>query len=213
MQALIQISENNGQSVVSARELHSFLESKQDFSTWVKARVRKYGFIEYEDFTLHKIVERGKSGAQTHFEYALTLDMAKELAMVEANDKGRQARRFFIDQERKLSNLKQNSEALINSVVNKVLDVLESQGKVLQLVEPKLVKYFSVMEYIREERCIMKFFTKWDILLMSTNAKRLCKERGLEIKKRDSDTWEKGVNTYPQDVLVIVINDFLDLPF
>ncbi|WP_293914663.1 MULTISPECIES: antA/AntB antirepressor family protein [unclassified Sphingobacterium] len=99
---LIKVTENNGQSVVSARDLHAFLGSKQDFSTWIKNRIKKYGFIENEDYsTLHNFVERGDSNLKSKsIEYALTLNAAKELAMVEANDKGRQARKYFIECER-----------------------------------------------------------------------------------------------------------------
>ena len=61
-QELIQISETeiNGVLIktVSARDLHSFLESKQDFSTWIKNRIEKYGFVENQDFVrFHKKME------------------------------------------------------------------------------------------------------------------------------------------------------------
>ncbi len=98
MKELIKITEQNGNSVVSARELHKFLGSKQDFTTWIKSRIEKYGFIESADFTLHKFVER----KTWKHEYALLLDTAKEIAMVEGNDKGKQARRYFIACEKKL---------------------------------------------------------------------------------------------------------------
>ena len=91
-------TDENGNQVVSARELHKFLESKQDFSTWIKARIDKYGFVSEVDFTLHKFME----GKVWKHEYILTIDVAKELAMVEGNDKGRQARRYFIECEKKL---------------------------------------------------------------------------------------------------------------
>lgn len=77
--------------MVNAKDLHAFLKSKRDSSNWIKDRIEKYGFSDGRDFTLAKIVEHGKLGAQTKVEYALTLDTAKELAMVEANDKGRKA--------------------------------------------------------------------------------------------------------------------------
>ena len=95
----------NGNAVetVSARELHSFLESKQDFSTWIKNRIEKYEFVENVDYTLlHKKMEQ-VSGAKHLIEYCITLGMAKELAMVENNDKGSQARKYFIECERKLT--------------------------------------------------------------------------------------------------------------
>ena len=49
---LIKISEQNGKQAVSARDLHAFLESKRDFSNWIKDRIEKYGFIENQDFIL-----------------------------------------------------------------------------------------------------------------------------------------------------------------
>ena len=100
MDALIKIFDNNGSQAVSARELHTFLESKQDFSTWMKNRIKKYGFIEGADFqSFDKIMER-EIGATSRIEYALTIDCAKEISMVEGNEKGRQARKYFIECEK-----------------------------------------------------------------------------------------------------------------
>ena len=50
MKEIIKIEERNGQQAVNARELHQFLESKQDFSTWIKSRIKKYDFVENQDF-------------------------------------------------------------------------------------------------------------------------------------------------------------------
>ena len=73
------------QQTVNACELHAFLQSKQDFSTWIKNRVEKYVFVENQDFVkLHKKMELSKTG-QMGIEYYITLNMAKELAMVERN--------------------------------------------------------------------------------------------------------------------------------
>jgi len=139
---LIPISEENGKRAVSARELHAFLESKQDFSEWIKNRIRKYGFIENEDFTLHKIMERGYSGAQTKIEYALSMDMAKELSMVEGNEKGKLARRYFIECERKFrQGTNQNRNDLLEyvnhrfeTIENKQLSI-EGKGLSKELLE------------------------------------------------------------------------------
>ena len=58
MKELIKVTESeDGQKLISGRELYEFLESKRDFTTWVKDRIEKYGFVENEDFTLHKFVE------------------------------------------------------------------------------------------------------------------------------------------------------------
>ena len=97
-----QTIDGNAVETVSARELHAFLESKQDFSTWIKNRIKKYGFVENQDFAvLRKKMER-EIGGTTRIEYYISIDMAKELAMVERNEKGNQSRQYFIDCERKL---------------------------------------------------------------------------------------------------------------
>ena len=85
------------QQLCDARDLHSYLSVGRDFSTWIKDRIEQYGFVEGEDFSPFL----GKStGGRPGMEYHLTLDMAKELAMVENNDQGRQVRRYFIAMER-----------------------------------------------------------------------------------------------------------------
>jgi len=97
MNELIKITTGeNGEKLVDARELHEFLESKQDFTTWIKSKIDKYEFIENKDFTLHKFME----GKVWKHDYAITTDMAKELAMVENNKKGKEAREYFINIEK-----------------------------------------------------------------------------------------------------------------
>ena len=63
---------------VNARELHSFLESKQDFSTWIKKRIADYDFVENQDFvTFSENYEKGRP----RLEYALTLDKTSLLGL------------------------------------------------------------------------------------------------------------------------------------
>lgn len=96
LNSLLPISENNGKKAVNARALHAFLGSKRDFSTWIKDRIKSYDFTEGIDYvSFPEIVER-EIGATTRIEYALTIGMAKELSMVEGNEKGKQARKYFI---------------------------------------------------------------------------------------------------------------------
>jgi anti-repressor protein len=86
---------------VDLRELYLNLESKQDFSTWAKARLAQ--FIEGEDFSsLHKSVER-EIGATRRIDYAVSIDCAKHIAMMEQTEKGREVRAYFIECEKKLS--------------------------------------------------------------------------------------------------------------
>lgn len=101
---LIKITEQNGKKAVSARELHSFLESKRDFSNWIKDRIEKYGFIENQDFEVFNKFGENSNGGRPLIEYALSIDCAKEISMVEGNEKGKQARRYFIECEKKAQN-------------------------------------------------------------------------------------------------------------
>lgn len=88
------------QLVVNARDLHSFLQVGKRFASWIQERIGKYEFIENEDFiAISQNREIGHSRGKV--DYHLTLDMAKELSMVENNDKGREARRYFIAMEKK----------------------------------------------------------------------------------------------------------------
>ena len=93
----------NGQAVLlcQARDLHAFLEVGRDFTTWIKGRIHKYGFVEGQDYLLTKTGEQLPSGTKYRDDYHLTLDTAKELAMVENNDQGRRVRRYFIELERR----------------------------------------------------------------------------------------------------------------
>ncbi len=96
------ISSKKGTNLVDARNLHEFLNSKQNFPDWIKNRIKEYSFVENEDYTVyHKNMINSKGGRPAK-EYSLTLDMAKELAMVERSELGRQARRYFIESEKKL---------------------------------------------------------------------------------------------------------------
>ena len=93
------------QMVCNARELHGFLQSSQQFSDWIKNRIEKYGFVENQDYLIsenYEIKSENENFASENYEaktenrgghnrvnYHITLDMAKELAMVERNEMGR----------------------------------------------------------------------------------------------------------------------------
>jgi phage anti-repressor protein len=87
-------------NAVNARDLHKKLQSKQDFSTWIKARIQKYGFVEGVDYLLHKIMVQLPSGAKYKNDYIISIRMAQELSMVEDNEIGKTARLYFIECEK-----------------------------------------------------------------------------------------------------------------
>ncbi|EER2725965.1 phage antirepressor Ant [Escherichia coli] len=98
--------DNETTLLVNARDLHSFLGVGRMFAHWVKERIAEYGFVENQDFVIACQNWQAKGrGGHNRKEYHLTLDTAKELAMVERNEKGRQIRRYFIECEKKLRNI------------------------------------------------------------------------------------------------------------
>lgn len=89
-------TDEQGNILVSGRDLHEFLEVGKDFSTWFKD-MTNYGFEEGKDFTP---ISGKSNGGRPRTEYAMTLDMAKEISMIQRNDKGKQARQYFIEVEK-----------------------------------------------------------------------------------------------------------------
>lgn len=107
---LIQIQNLNGEQLIDGRELHEFLSVKTKFTQWFSIRINEYKFKENVDFfASQKIEAKNSRGGHNSKDFMLTLDMAKELAMIERNEKGRQIRQYFIACEKKL---RQQIEAL-----------------------------------------------------------------------------------------------------
>ncbi|EHZ5075251.1 antA/AntB antirepressor family protein [Campylobacter coli] len=88
---------------VNAREIYKYIKITSNFAEWINRRINHYNFIENQDYIIELVYTKGRPRK----EYYVTLDMAKELCMVENNEKGRQARRYFIDCEKRLKNLEQ----------------------------------------------------------------------------------------------------------
>lgn len=99
--ALIPIREHEGRQAVSGRDLHAFLGLGRDYTTWFKTMV-EYGFVEGDDYlpTSGEVAREGR-GSVIRTDHVLTLDMAKELAMIQRTPRGQEARRYFIEVEKR----------------------------------------------------------------------------------------------------------------
>lgn len=100
---------NEEVNAVNARDLHEKLEIETKFNTWMPRRIEEYEFEEGRDF----VTNLSKSHGRPSKEYIISLDMAKELAMVENNEQGRKIRRYFIEVEK---NARKFSEAVAAQV-------------------------------------------------------------------------------------------------
>ncbi|MBD2753756.1 antA/AntB antirepressor family protein [Spirosoma validum] len=136
MNELITISTGGqGSPVVSARELHSFFEVKTEFAKWSK-RMFDYGFTEGQDYS-QVIVKNddNPNGGRPMTDYALTLDCAKEIAMIQRTEKGKQARQYFIDKEKQLNSLlapaPPSTEQVLMQLVSQSQQILLTQGEMI----------------------------------------------------------------------------------
>ena len=160
MDTLIQISKNtiNGAETnsVNAREIHKYLEVKTKFADWIKRAIEKYDFIENQDYAILK----NGNGNNAYIDYIVVLDMAKELAMLENNPKGKETRKYFIEFEKQgksLINQQSHEIQLLQGMLNTISKMdnrvteLEQTRRLenwqeLALIEAKNKKVYSIAE-------------------------------------------------------------------
>lgn len=129
---LIKIFQNEkNENVISARELHNFLEVKTDFTDWCK-RMFEYGFVENQDYVI-LLKNREKISKSNPIDYALTIDCSKEISMIQRSEKGKIARLYFIDCEKQLNKPKTQIELIIESAL-----VLQNHESRLSNLETKI---------------------------------------------------------------------------
>lgn len=166
----------NGQEVnaISARELHRKLDSRQDFSNWIKKRLEVCNAVEGEDFitykdnanveggVFNKIIEKpnerpimniyegicsdnaNRLNGRPKFEYIISLELAKHIAMLEKNDIGRSVRQYFIDYEARARKVLDSS-----SGIQSLLDIAETQIQAIKATHDSLkivINRVSVLE-------------------------------------------------------------------
>lgn len=156
---------STGEKVVYGSELYACLGSKQEYSNWVKSRLKDCDSLENEDFT---IILSKSTGGRPKNEYIIKLDTAKEMAMLERNEKGKQVRRYFIQIEKKY---KENSLADLSPELRAVI-----------VVDKRITNVEKKVEHL-----------EYDIPLYGSEADELCnhvKRKGVEM------LGGKGSNAY-----------------
>lgn len=140
MHELIPIRDEGGRKAVMGRDLHAFLEVGTTYSRWIERLIEKYGFSAGQDFLPKMAKNNGRGRPQE--DHILTLGMAKELSMVQNNDRGRQARQYFIECERQVKQmapaLPQDYASALRELAASVEEKEKAQAE-LEAARPKVV--------------------------------------------------------------------------
>ena len=183
---LIKITEKDGKQLVSARELHKFLEAGSNVNTWFKNQRERAMLDENEDFIRVQISE---TSGQRSFDYALSISSTKEIAMLNGGEKGKQARRYFIEMEkiakdlseinshRLPSNLKEAYLALAQAEEEKELLLIQNEN--LNTVLDNLLEWVSIIK-VCEHNKVKEHLFEWRKLKAKSN------ELGYQIKRAES---------------------------
>jgi len=143
MNELLKINTTDSERItVSARDLYEFLEATERFNSWFE-RMKQYGIIEGEDFTSVKNFTVVNNGAHKEIDdYQLTIDTAKQIAMLQRNEKGTQARKYFIQVENAW-NSPERVMARALTIANKTIETLKIENSEMK---PKADYFDNLVE-------------------------------------------------------------------
>lgn len=133
MNELIKINNDNNRPTVMGRELHETLGVNSNYTTWF-SRMCEYGFTENEDFStcFPNLESENKHGGQNKIDHQLTIDMAKELCMIQRTERGKQCRQYFISVE-EAWNKPEAVMARALQMANRKLDSIKADNERLAL--------------------------------------------------------------------------------
>ena len=187
MNELINVRNENGELLVSARELHKGLEVKSRFNDWINNRIKKYDLIEDIDYT--KILVECNRG-QNVYDFVLKIDCAKELSMVENNEKGKQIRRYFIECEKKLKQVALPSYQIQDPIERAKVWIKEQEERQKLALEIEIQK--PKVEYHDTVLKSQKLISTTDVAKDLGMSARKLNEKLNELKViyKQSNTWK-----------------------
>lgn len=134
---------NTGEKVVYGTELYKHLGSKRQYSDWVKSRLAECDATENIDYQSFSQNNEKPTGGRPKQEHIIKLDTAKEMAMLERNEKGKQVRRYFIQVEKKYkgnaSEMIPTGKQLMALAVMEAQKTIAEQEQAIQRMKPKEV--------------------------------------------------------------------------
>ena len=187
MNELINVRNENGELLVSARELHKGLEVKSRFNDWINNRIKKYDLIEDIDYT--KILVECNRG-QKVYDFVLKIDCANELSMVENNEKGKQIRRYFIECEKKLKQVALPSYQIQDPIERAKVWIKEQEERQKLALEIEIQK--PKVEYHDTVLKSQKLISTTDVAKDLGMSARKLNEKLNELKViyKQSNTWK-----------------------
>lgn len=141
MSELIPINYNGEEPTVSARDLHAGLEIKSNFTTWFD-RMCEYGFTELDYKKCFPNLESGCNGGQNMIDYQISVDMAKQICMIQRSEKGRQYRQYFLDLEKAWNTPEQvfaRALKMADRTIAKLKDTNKSLTEKIEADRPKTI--------------------------------------------------------------------------
>ena len=188
MNEILKINLNENQEpIISGRELHQVLEVKSRYNDWFK-RMLEYGFtenIDYVTLTQKKVTAQGNEN--TYIDHALKIDMAKEIAMLQRNEKGKQIRQYFIEIEKEYNSPEKiMARALIfaNKQVETLTLVNKQQEQIINELQPKAT-YYDLILQCKDLLSITQIAK--DYGMSGTQLNKKLNELGIQYKHRE--TW------------------------
>ena len=190
-------------NTINARDLHQFLKVGKDFSNWIKNRLTILGSVENEDYLVAKVGEQLPSGTKYKTEYYVTLNLAKHLAMMEKNEKGLEVRQYFIECEKKLTAL--TEETALGRII--LEDSKESR------IQALTIYYDNFVRPLKEELVITRPKAKYyDTVMQSKDLltiTQVAKDFGITSQKLNKILNEEGIQYKDNTGLWMLYSEYL----
>lgn len=185
--ALIAIFERDGQQVASGREIHAALNVQTAYTRWFD-RMVEYGFTEGEDFLPH-LAE--STGGRPSTDHAVSIDMAKQLAMIQRTPEGRRVREYFIEVEKQA---RQQPAELTREEILRLALAAEEEKKALEAKvaedAPK-VDYHERFVSPPDDAVTVEFFAA-QFGVTEPHVRTLMKDRGVAVRREIGKRWSKS---------------------
>ena len=180
MNELIKVVYDNDQPTVSARDLHEFLGIETRYNDWFK-RMTEYGFTEGTDF--YSILSKTSEGGRPATDHQLTIDMAKELCMIQRNERGKQARQYFLQLDRDWNSPEKVMARALKIADRKILYLESENARQKQLIGELKPKADYVDTILRNKGLVTITQISKDYGMSGRAMNKLLAEMGIQYKQ------------------------------